>query len=231
MDTEATVTTGEPDSGPLPTGEAIPGVRGWVLRHDESWLFIITYVTLAVVLSIWISVFWLVAVVGVHFGLELMRQRAHATRASKVVARALWEVKLDLALVLLALAMGVYMEFVVGAAGLGGAARLGAQGAARAAGWARALRGILLSLDDAAQVARAAVARKGSDTEPEPEAEEAPPWRRWSRGDHIAIWLGIACIVLMLVAPMVTDHTPWTVLGTLMEELHPWPGGDPASVS
>ena len=50
-------------------------LRDWVLNHDDSWIFIILYVGLAVVLSLWISLFWLLVVVAGHFVLEWIRQR------------------------------------------------------------------------------------------------------------------------------------------------------------
>jgi hypothetical protein len=195
-----------------------PLVR-WVHAHDESWLFIISYVGLAVVLSIWISIFWLVVVVCIHFGLELVRQGARSDGPRTTLGLALWETKLDFSLVLFALALGVYMEWVLGLAGLGPAARLGAQSAARAAGWTRALRGVLLSVDDAAQVCRA-FAGRGVDTEAKPALA-----RRWSVGDHIGIWLGVLCTALIVLAPALTDHTALTVVQTVLQELHPWPQG------
>jgi hypothetical protein len=36
----------------------------WILQHDDRWSFIALYVSLAVVLSMWISLFWLVALVA-----------------------------------------------------------------------------------------------------------------------------------------------------------------------
>jgi hypothetical protein len=121
-------------------------VRAWILQHDESWLFTISYVGLAVVLSIWISLFWLVAVVGVHFILEWIRQSHFAERSRDVLRRSLWELKLDGALILFAFALTAYLEVILGMAGLAGASRMGLQAGARFAGWSRVLRGVLLSL-------------------------------------------------------------------------------------
>ncbi len=58
-----------------------------------------------------------------------------------VLTRSLWELKLDLGLVLCALALGVYLDVIFGIAGL----RAGAQAA-------RVVRGLLMSLDEAALV-------------------------------------------------------------------------------
>lgn len=144
-----------PSPGPL---------RRWILEHDDSWLFTILYVGLALVLSIWISLFWLVAVVGVHFLLECVRQRSLARPGGNVPLLAVWEIKLDLSLILFALALTAYMEWILGVAGLGGAARVGVKGAARVGGWGRAIKATLLSLDDAAQIARLAFTRKSART-------------------------------------------------------------------
>lgn len=210
----------------LPTaGRRRSAVMDWIIHHDDSWLFIGCYIGLAVVLSIVISLFWLVVVVGVHFAFEWVRQRTVARNIGGVLARALWELKLDIALVLFALALTAYMNVILGVAGLGGAARLGIQAGARSAGWSRVLRGILISLDDAAQVARVAVTREaGSDDEPaSPAAATVAPWRRWTLGDHIGIWLGVICLALIVIAPVLTDHDVASLLSALAADLHPFP--------
>ncbi len=132
-------------------------VRSWILNHDETWTFTVFYIGLALVLSMFISLFWLAAVVAIHAAMEWYRQRAESR--SRVMSRVFWEIKLDVALILFAMVVSVYMDFFLGIAGLGQAARLGARAGARMgtrmAGWQRALRGALLSMDDAAQVVKA----------------------------------------------------------------------------
>jgi hypothetical protein len=226
------------------TGEApgrrgrLAGVHEWVVRHDESRLFVVAYVGLAVVLSIWIGLFWLVAVVAVHLAFEVVRQRTRHASWRGVVAEALWELKLDLALVLFALVISLYMEVVLGVVGLQAAARAGAaaqaglRGGARFAGWQRILRGILLSVDDAAQVARFAAARGRAGTPAEEEAAaggdaETYPWgpwgAPWGRADRIALGLGAVCVLLLAAAPLLTHHTFGSALATLAAELYPFP--------
>lgn len=204
-------------------------VQQWVCEHDDRWLFIIGYVGLAVVLSVWISLFWLVAVVGVHLLLEIFRQRLVAPYL--VGARVLWELKLDLALILFSFVLAVYMELVLGAAGLGSAARVGMRAAPRAAGWLRALRGALLSLDDAAQVVRAVAKRRkaGGAAEEKPGRTQASDYRfhprDWTLGDHIAIWLGVVCTLLLLLSPLLIDVPFGDVARMLIHELRPFPSG------
>jgi hypothetical protein len=205
-------------------------LRTWVCEHDDRWLFIVGYVGLAVVLSVWISLFWLVVVVGAHLLLEIIRQRLIAPH--RVGARVLWELKLDLALILFSFVLAVYMEVVLGAAGLGSVVRVGARAAPRAAGWIKVLRGALLSLDDAAQVARAVAARRNAgsaDTITEP-AARSPDYRfhprDWTLGDRIAIGLGVVCTLLLLAAPLLIDISLGDVGRLLLSELQPFPAAD-----
>lgn len=112
-------------------------IRQWVIHHDDSWLFIGGYVAIAVVLSIY-SLFWLV-VVGIHFILELGRQQARFDDRYQMVAEALWEVKLDLALTVFALALTLYLSVVFGVLGL--SSTRAAAGSRAAASAKRATKG------------------------------------------------------------------------------------------
>ncbi len=212
-------------------------LREWVRRHDESWLFVGGYVTLAVVLSIWISLFWLVAVVAVHFAFELIRQLPHFATRREVLGEALWEVKLDIALVVFAFVISLYMELVLGILGLRSAAQLGAavRGGSRIAGWQSAIRGALLSVDDAVHVVRSFFMRKGGGDAPSPPAvkaekgpAEVPPpglsiHARWTAGDWFSLSLLVSSALLVLLSPAFTEHTLQTALETLALELHPFP--------
>jgi hypothetical protein len=207
------------------------GFLGWVLKHDDSWLFTILYVGFAVYLSIAISLFWLVVVVLIHGVFEWIRQSHIDSRQPGLLARTAWHLKLDFALVIFALSLDVYMGFLLGAAGLGGAARMTAQAGARFAGWTRAIRGVMLSLDDAAHVARAAgraVTRRGKGDADAEEPEDLQPWRRWGIGDHIAIWLGVACLLAILAAPLIppVEQTWASVWQVVVDSFHPWPAGE-----
>lgn len=214
-------------------------LHAWVVHHDDKWLFVIFYVSLAVILSIWISLFWLVAVVAVHCGFELMRQSYLRSGLLPIMAEVLWELKLDIALVLFALVLALYMEIVLGVAGLGVATRIGLQSGARTAGWSRILRGFLLSVDDLAQVTRA-VARRGVSAlcpkgevaaiiEDSAEIPHPPssPWGSWTapwgKGDWMAIVLGLGCLGFLAATPWLTDHTLNSMVSTLYTELHPFP--------
>lgn len=212
-------------NAPAPAADS--PLRRWILEHDESWLFVGIYITLAVVLSIWISLFWLVVVVAGHFALEWIRHRHIDPWWPGVLVRALWEVKLDIGLVLFALVIGVYMEFILGIAGLSSAARAGLQSGARFAGWQRAIRGVLLSIDDAAQLGRAVVRGEKNVDDSETSESTISRWggwtARWSLGDRLSISLSIISITLILLAPLLADQTFAQTWSIILEELHPYP--------
>jgi hypothetical protein len=235
----------QPTSSSRPNPTATPRERfgRWVAEHDDSWLFTALYVGLALLLSTVISLFWLVVVVAAHGVLEwfsLSHRGVHDRRLGRVV----WHLKLDVGLVLVALALGLYFEVLFGVAGLNAAARTGAQGAARFVAWQRTLRGVLLAADDAALVAKAVVARRSAGSADSPAAATVPaaaapgtaaaatvaaeplPWTRpWPLGDRVAVALTAAFAALVLLAPALTDHTVVTAWATVVAELHPWPGG------
>jgi hypothetical protein len=220
---------------PLPEG-----LRQWIINHDDSWIFILLYIGLAVVLSIWISLFWLLAVVAAHFVLEWIRQSHLRPHWRATLAEVLWELKLDIGLVFFALALSLYMQIILGLVGLQSAARLGVavRGGARFAAWERTLRGILLSVDDAAQVVRAVTVNRGRNAASTLEADVSPPvthvsswgsWQgQWGTGDWIAVGLNLICLFLILTAPLLTEHTYASVLATMLNELQPFPLGDGA---
>ena len=226
------------------------GLHAWIVTHDERVLFVVAYITLAVVLSLWISLFWLLVVVGVHVLFELVRQASCHCSMKRILLEALWEVKLDLALVLFALALALYMDMVLGVLGLQQAARLGtAARTARAGGrfvvWQRVLRGVALSIDDVFNAGRfirpmlrlrRREASQGEPTAPDDVAVSAEPearlpanapyssWRQaWNWGDRLALGLAVGCTALILFSPILTHHTPSTTFQTLAAELHPYP--------
>ena len=206
-------------------------LHAWVLAHDDSWLFIAPYIGLAVILSLMISLFWLLVVVAAHAALEwYVHWREHPS-VVHTAARVAWEIKLDLALVLFALALAIYMDYIMGAAGLSAAARAGARGVqatGRVIAWQRGLRAVLLTLDDAAQVTRAAISsgQKAVAAAPEPETPKRG-WGGWAApwtvGDCISIGIGVICLGALAAAPALTGLATPEILAKLATELHPWP--------
>lgn len=141
----------------------VPTLREWVRDHDEKWLFVVLYLGLAVGLSVLVSLFWLLVVAVLHLILELVRQAHYRDGKVNVALHALWEVKLDVALILLALTLVLYIEVVLGLLGIQSVgravavSRAGSRVATRAAAWERNLRTFLLTVDEMARVAHAGV--------------------------------------------------------------------------
>jgi len=225
----------------------IQAVHRYVIDHDNRWSFIVAYISLAVVLAIVLNLFWLSVVVAAHGVFEWVKHRQWVHDKVTLFAHVLWELKLDLGLILFGLAMEVYMEYVLGLAGLGAAARMGAQTGGRFVVLQNVLRGTLLSVDDAAQVARMVAARRNrladGDEAAEPTAEEAEaeeaaldaaeeaaeggrlgPWTgTYSRGDKASLIFGALCLLLILMGPVLTPHDMASVLETIGAQMHPIP--------
>jgi len=226
---------------------AATGLGRWVQNHDDSRLFAVLYIGLALVLSIVLGLFWLVAVVALHGLLEVLRQRSLHRWWPGVLSRVLWELKLDLGLILFAFVVTLYMEVVLGVAGLNAAVRAGARGGARLLAWQRGLRAAMLSVDDVAQVARIAAGRRRAAEQATGEAAEAAeaaapagssldglaalgvssPWggwaERWSRGSLLAVAFGLLSLGLILAAPWLTGQPAGAVWQQILAELRPFP--------
>lgn len=204
-------------------------IHAWIVNHDESRLFLVLYLTLALVLSIAIGLFWLVALVVVHFAFEHVRARHEGLTGWAALGRALWNVKLDVALVLFALVLALYLQVVMGVLGLhavsraGALAQAGARGGIRFAAWEKVIRGVLLSADDAVQGVRAfaAVRARGNGDTAAPAAE--PDRGGLTKGDHFTLALAAVCTVLILASPWMGQESWQGMVGTLAAELHPFP--------
>lgn len=179
---------------PLLTASRGTGLRSrleaWVRNHDESWIFVGIYLGLAVGLSVFVSLFWLVVCGIFHLALELLRQAYYRDTISSTFLHALWEIKMDVGLILLALTLVLYLEVVLGLLGLQSAARAAtasraahaasragsraAHAGARAGSSASAIeqwvRGFLLAVDEMARVAYATLVVRKKRTENEGDA-------------------------------------------------------------
>ena len=221
-------------------------IHHYIITHDRRWSFILAYVSLAVVLAIMINLFWLAVVVVLHGVFEWVKQSALVEDRWARLSRVMWELKFDIGLVLFGLALEVYIGVLLGIAGLGATARAGVEAGSRAAMWQSVLRGTLLSVDDAALVARMATGTdeedreedggldvlEGPDIEAFFEPEEGPrdlkgrlgPWAEdWVIGDWLSLGFGFSCLVLIALGPWLTPHD-WSSIWSMMgEEMHPWP--------
>lgn len=129
--------------------------KSWIDEHDERWSFILFYVGAAILLSIYATLFWVTLLMLCHYGLEIWRH--YVIKAAHPILHALWEVKLDVALILFAFVITLYSDMVMAALGIGQAARAGqavrgAQMLTRFAVIERALRIFFLTVDDITRV-------------------------------------------------------------------------------
>lgn len=200
----------------------------WLKHHDERWSFILLYAGGAVVLSIYMSLFWVAMLMLVHLFLELMRHVS--VRAPLPVLHSLWHVKLDIGLVLFALVVALYADTVMALLGLGQAARAtqavrGVQMATRFGIIERSMRVVLLTLDDIGLLLRGALKGAGRravvPVAADPAVEAAHPWQNFSLGDRLSLGFGIACAVLIVLAPALTGAGVVGVAETLLGEMTP----------
>lgn len=202
----------------------------WIREHDDRLSFVILYIGGAILLSIWLNLFWVAMLMLGHFALEIVR--GHLLNARRPVAHALWEVKLDIALLLFALVVALYADLVLGLLGLGQAARAGQaarglQAAARFGVIERALRIVVLTSDDVLRLAQAAFRLRGKSASgstalaavdaPAP----APGESAVGAGDMVSLAFGAVCLLLILLAPQITGATPETVASQLLHEISP----------
>jgi hypothetical protein len=195
----------------------------WISEHDDKWAFTVTYIGLSIILSIAISLFWLLVVVLIHVLLEWVALKNK--NEPQLFLNLFWHLKLDLGLVLFALCLSIYMDTAFGLVGLGAAARTGAQVSTRFIIWQRALRGILLTLDDAAQVSKVVLSKINTNKE-DAHSLETPvlPWKdRWNIGDWISLIILSGCLLLLFLSPVILSENILEIVYVLARELHPWP--------
>ncbi len=113
-------------NGATEAAPALGPVRQWILSHDERLSFAVAYVVLAVGLSLFVSLFWLLVLVAIHVYLEWLKKRYHGyAGGGHAVIWTLWDTKLDLALAMLAFVLAAYAGVSFGVAGAQSAGRAG----------------------------------------------------------------------------------------------------------
>lgn len=93
----------------------------WIVDHDDHLSFTVVYIASAVLLSVFMNLFWVACLMLLHLALEIWRHKVLQTRYP--LAQAIWCVKLDIALVLFALVVALYSDMIFGVLGIGQAAR------------------------------------------------------------------------------------------------------------
>lgn len=216
----------------------------WVDRHDDTWLFTIIYVALAVTLSLSISLFWLFIVALAHSGLEWYAlSRAGVTGFRSKIKKILWHIRLDLVVILFALWLGVYMTAIFGVLGISAVTR--ASTAARATTVARAtplhmhdfLNTMSIIIDDIILVLRGFARRSPKEQQASPQAiavEQvitplvAPvhPWQQikgLGLGDKLLFIGAVALLATLMLSPILSPYSSTEVIEILTASLDPWP--------
>lgn len=219
-------------------------LREWLRDHDDQWPFVLAYLGASVLLSIFISLFWLLFVIAIHFAFECYRQSHYMGGRRSVLLHALWEVKLDIGLAALAFAVALYVDVILGLLGIQSAARVAqaARVGARAAAWERNLRTFLLTIDEITRISHAAYTiglrrkRKGAAPGMPGNATAAtaatavrlgppvPAWQAtWGWADRIGVSLVSVGAALILLAPFLTPHDVAGSISVIREQLRPFP--------
>jgi hypothetical protein len=208
----------------------------WVENHDESLIFVVCYVGLAVSLSIFVSLFWLVVIAGVHFTFELWRQSRRHHGAGRIALEALWEIRLDVVLVLSALVLALYIDSIMGLLGLRSAgqlataARSGARIGIKASAWDKIIRSSIIVVDDGLHLLRVFLGKGKRDTPHRAENDHAHGTSTplnpstWTLSDRIILTAFLLMLVSIPVAPVLTEMTLAECLSLLATELHPLGG-------
>lgn len=216
----------------------------WIHDHDDRWSFILPYVGGAILLSIFMSMFWVAMLMVGHLLIELWRFKL--LEIESPLLHALWHTKLDFSLVIVAFVFAVYAEFIIGLLGLSYAAR-GAQAVARFGVVERSLRSFLLVLDELGLLVKAFLKGKKKGVSGEKEArtaadgkadkrailekalhmqeEDIRPWRNPKKGDWFSIGFAVVCVSLILMAPRFTEHRYNDIGRIILAALQPFPAG------
>jgi hypothetical protein len=152
-----------------------------------------------------------------------------------VIAEALWEVKLDVGLVVFALALSVYLPYIFGVLGLSSAGRAaaGAQAVSRTGSrmgrLQKAVQMIAITLDDVLFLGRGFIGGKSAkDTA---EAIMDPSYKRertsWTQPWSLTSWGSVFFVALSIVAligaPAITDETLSSSMTLILAEMEPFP--------
>lgn len=205
----------------------------WIREHDDRLSFVVLYISGAILLSIVLNLFWVMMLMLAHFVLEIVR--GYLLKVRQPFFHAVWEVKLDIGLVLFALVVALYAEHVLALLGLGQVARAGQavrglEVAARFGVVERALRVVALTIDDFARLAQAAVkfgTRKNEPATAPPSAHvlcdvDPGPKSSTGIGDVLSLSFVVLCLILIAVTPSLTGKPTADVTVQIVQELSPY---------
>lgn len=217
-------------------------VYQWIKEHDNQKVFIIGYIGLALLLSTFISLFWLIFVVLIHGIFEYIKYKSMGNSLRVTFLNVCWELKMDFALILFAFVIHLYIGFILGIAGLSGLAKTSTattkivadcakttQAATKFMVIKRSLRAGLLMLDEAVFAIRGFLfnrkrkINRSINDSPNPELaqnateKEAYPLHKLKYSsltpiDKIALILGLASLTLIILTPVITEHDTYKVV-------------------
>lgn len=203
----------------------------WVVDHDDRMSFTILYVGLAVCLSIFMSLFWVASLMLCHLGLEVFRHRVLGH--DYPLLQALWDVKLDISLVLFALVIALYSDMIFGFLGLAQATRAvaGVKLLTRVTILERAIKVFFLTVDDLSRITHVVIKsirnRKAVQVNLDDlhllDHEEHLPDGKITFGDLFALGFGVVCIGLIIASSFILPDGLVDTVGIILDNLSPFP--------
>ncbi len=211
--------------------------KQWIMDHDERWSFIFLYVGAAILLSIYLNLFWVTMLLAANFLLKVYRN--NLISLTNPVVSALWQIKLDVSLILFSLAVAIYAEHIFAALGLGQAARAGVavrsiRFATRFGVLERGMKVFLMTVDDLARLLRVVARISGNGNgdsnaavqSGEPAVivageDRSSPWLAAGKGDWFSLAFGLFCLALIMSDPLITGSALPETIAHVVHELSP----------
>ena len=196
-------------------------IKRWVHEHDERLSFTLLYFGGAVLLGIFMNLFWVTALMALHFAIEIPGNIMRRVEAP--VRDALWHIKFDIGLILFSLVIAVYMSKILAVLGITQAVRAtraveGVRALSRAKVIEGAIRAFMMSIDDIiGMIARIHRGRKGLKKP----SKIPAAWRNPDAGDWCSLGFSLVQIILLLLAPVLTDHDILDIAHIIVVEMTP----------
>ena len=213
----------------------------WIIEHDEKRLFLVGDVGLSLLLTIGISLFWLLFLVGVHFLFEMLKDWHYGARdPRRLLAWAAWDIKFDIALVTVAIFLAALTEAQFGIAGIGGLSRISATFSKVTRGFIP-IKDIVLGLRivctrklDRRDILQRRLTlikdQKRANIEEVHRVETQRlqnyryPWdMKWNLTNKIILGVMVVNVCLTIGVIFLNQNPPLAMLEGLIRQLHPWP--------
>lgn len=190
---------------------AISALRHFAHEHDDLPAFHAGYLVLTVVIAAMLNLGVFVFLIAAHMALDLVKYRElHHLSWARTVEGTLRESLLDCALLAGALACAVYLHHTIGIVAVSGIVRADLT--------LVRLAGTLLPKVEILERFAAVFLRMGTHLR----TVVARLGEALSPGEKMELFLALAFLVLLFLAPMVLHITPTEYVGHLAVELIPW---------